>query len=813
MIPAPRRAPPPPSPLRACLPIVAAAAAAALPATAPALTVRVDPADGAPRIVVDGQPVRSRMFWGAPGAAPLPVAEAGGMTSFEFTASGGATNGTLHFRLGETPGTIVLDDIRLTDLDTGRDVIPTCDFEGGTQSFRRDWTFWPTGPANTVGAIDVVSGAGASNSAGLRITLKSPPGGDWPDFHIYHHARLPIVAGHRHRVEFWCRAAPARKIQVALYRPGAHYELLGGPQSVFERQIRLAAEAGVRFVSFPVSLPWPRPGEPVDWTGPDAACRRVLKANPDALLLPRIPMDPPAWWRDAHPDEVMQWEDGRRDKAVPASPVYRRDAAARLAALVEHLEATLGESVAGYHPCGQNTGEWFYQDTWRQPLSGYAPADLAGWRTWLRTRHATDDALRNAWGAADVTRDTATVPAAAERRASPAGCLRDPVRERRLIDFAAYQQDAMADCVREFARAARTASHGRKLVVFFFGYVFEFAPVATGPAVSGHYASRRVIDCPDIDVLCSPISYHDRGPGQGAPAMSAAESVALAGKLWLNEDDTHTYLATGTPPGARDHVDTLEATNAQLVRNVAQESLRNFGTWWMDLGASGWFNDPGMWREMVRLAPLDDALLAAPAPFRPEVAAVIDERSMLRVTPKGSTATRAGIYEARTPLGRMGAPYGQYLMDDVLAGRVRAKLYVLLNPWDLSDGDRRQLLDATRGAGRLWCHVPDDPAGPAAGEIRAADDGLHVRMTAPGLTSDLLRRAAREAGVHLFTTNDCNVSANAGYVALHASQDGPMDLFTGRDASVSDMLTGAAAGRGPVLRLTMKRGETRVLKY
>ena len=40
--------------------------------------------------------------------------------------------------------------------------------------------------------------------------------------------------------------------------------------------------------------------------------------------------------------------------------------------------------------------------------------------------------------------------------------------------------------------------------------------------------------------------------------MSAAESVALAGKMWLNEDDTHTYLVTGKQPGWDQHVNTLE---------------------------------------------------------------------------------------------------------------------------------------------------------------------------------------------------------------------------------------------------------------
>ena len=145
--------------------------------------------------------------------------------------------------------------------------------------------------------------------------------------------------------------------------------------------------------------------------------------------------------------------------------------------------------------------------------------------------------------------------------------------------------------------------------------MFEFAAVPTGPSVSGHYALRRLLDDPDIDVLCSPISYFDRGLGQSAPSMTAAESVALAGKMWLNEDDTRTYLGTGEFPGAFDAVNTLEDTNRELIRNLGQEAIRNFGTWWMDLGATGWFNDPRMWAEMTRFKVIDESLLAQPSAF------------------------------------------------------------------------------------------------------------------------------------------------------------------------------------------------------
>jgi hypothetical protein len=236
--------------------------------------------------------------------------------------------------------------------------------------------------------------------------------------------------------------------------------------------------------------------------------------------------------------------------------------------------------------------------------------------------------------------------------------------------------------------------------------VFEFGAIRNGPATAGHYALRRVLDCPDIDVLCSPISYFDRGLGHSGPAMTAAESVALAGKLWLYEDDTRTHLGTGRAPGWQDGVDTLEKTNRLLLRNTGQCALRNFGTWWMDLGATGWFNDPRMWAELERLQALDQPLLDRPQPFRPEIAAVIDERSMLRVAAGGQVLTVPGVYQVRRPLGRCGAPYGQYLQDDLLAGRVPGKLLVMLTPWCLSPAQRSSLRTATRGRVTLWCYAP-----------------------------------------------------------------------------------------------------------
>ena len=669
------------------------------------LEARVRATDGVPRIEIDGEPIRGRIFFGNPGQGALAVGKEPSRYSFVFTAhQDSAGRGTLHFRFGASPGHCWLDDVLIEEADTGRAILGPCTFEEGQTDFDTNWDYWPKGVDNTVAGIGV---AEVGEGRALRVRLARPAKGKWPDFHIYTRPTLDLTGGKRYRVSFRGWADTDRKWTLGCYVPGTPFVALMHVPGAFESQIRLAADVGVNVVSFSLPMPWPKPGEKLDWRPTDRRCSIVLAANPNALLLPRIGMEPPAWWKKAWPDHVMHWEDGPRRRGVAvASQVYRVEAAARLRAVIEHLEAMYPERMAGYHPAGHNTGEWFYQDTWQGQFDGYSPVTKAAWRDWLRRRYGTVLALRAAWGNPGATFAAATVPSPERRRAAPAGVLRDPATERDIMDFDLFRQEAMADCVCALARAVRSASRGRKLSVLFFGYVFEFAAIGRGPGASGHYGLRRVLDCPDIDILCSPISYVDRGLGQSAPSMTATESVALAGKLWLNEDDTATYLSSGTFPGHRQKVATLADTNSQLLRNVGQAACRNLATWWMDLGATGWFDDPGMWAEMKRLEAIDLPLLKHPAPFRPEVALVNDARSMCRVATGGASVTRPLIYESRGAAARMGAAFGQYLLDDVLSGRVDAKLFVFLNAWTLTAGERSVLHKRLRGKTALWCYAP-----------------------------------------------------------------------------------------------------------
>ncbi|MDD4102293.1 MAG: hypothetical protein PHU80_06640, partial [Kiritimatiellae bacterium] len=109
-----------------------------------------------------------------------------------------------------------------------------------------------------------------------------------------------------------------------------------------------------------------------------------------------------------------------------------------------------------------------------------------------------------------------------------------------------------------------------------------------------------------------------------------------------------------------------------------------------------------------------------PHPFQPEIAAIIDETSMCHLTGGSALAARPLIYEGRAALGRSGAPYGQYLLSDVLTGNIPGRLQFFLSAWRLDDAQRQALAEqrqtslltkltgwfGAKGSVRVWCWAP-----------------------------------------------------------------------------------------------------------
>jgi hypothetical protein len=562
-----------------------------------------------------------------------------------------------------------------------------------------------------------------------------------------------------------------------------------------EPQVKLAAGAGVNMVSFLYRDWWKTPDGKWDYRRLDEICDRILSANPHALLIPRPGLNAPTWWLDRNPDEGVVWKNNNPQQkengwrwASPASMKYRREACEAMAEFVRHMEGKYGASVVGYHPYGQNTGEWFTPNTWLAGDADFGAAGVGAWHAWLKKKYPDDAALRLAWGDAGVTLDTAQVPSPELRNEVKASPLLDPAKDKRhqiLFDYNVFFQSQMTDTILAIAKTVRETTRGRKMVWLFYGYNFEFSGVAKGPAASAHYNFRAVLDSPDVDAVCSPMSYFDRGLGGGGPCMLTAESVAAAGKMYIYEDDTRTHLAKSDRfPGYESGADTVEQSQALLRRDAGQSAVRNCGLWWMDLGGTGWFNDARLWQVMRELEPVDRYFLDHPTPYRPDIGVFLDEVSVLKITAGKYSSQMIG--RAREPLDRLGAPYGQYLLDDLLNGTVKPpKLCVMFNPAAFDESQKNRIRQAAGNSALLWVGVE-------------------------GLKPETLRQAAEKAGVFLYADKPCSVWANGPYVVLHAAGDGDIHVRM-KSAPVCDAVTGEKISDSSEAVVSMKKGDTRIL--
>jgi len=475
--------------------------------------------------------------------------------------------------------------------------------------------------------------------------------------------------------------------------------------------IELAKEQGINLVSWCGIDTWiTRPGENPDYSLVDREIEKVLARNPYALLIPRVSVGTPDWWLREHPDAIIlykkleegKWVDtrevvvmGRREMPSVASEEWRKATADALRKLVRHLEEKYGDHIIGYMPCGQNTGEWFYYDSWEGKLNCYEPAFEKAFRNWLREKYKSETELGKAWREQDITFDSVSLPTPEERINASFGFFRDPKRERKLVDFHEFQNIAMAETLEEFARAVKEATEGRKLVVYFYGYIFELGAMPYGVQQSGHLAFKRLMDCPDIDIFVSPISYGDRGAGGIGAFMTAVDSLPLHQKLWLNEDDHRTHIYNEEREDeTKDHFiyagsNIPEETHWVHQRNFAHIFPRRMGCWWFDLFASGWLDGEDIWQNLGKLKRIYDSSLAKKPSFKPEIAVIVDEKSCFYLRQAYPNINVHLLSNIRQSIYRLGAPVGFYFLDDLAGGRVpKSKLYIFLNCFALSDKER-----------------------------------------------------------------------------------------------------------------------------
>ncbi len=497
-----------------------------------------------------------------------------------------------------------------------------------------------------------------------------------------------------------------------------------------EPQLKAASENHVHLYSLDfVGWPWIEEQETAGrgFSCADELLDRFIKVDPKANFILRFYDTPPEGWKGGAyipPDELILYGDGTKGPPSMASAYVWKHFQRSLRRMIGRYESTpYGPRILAYHAC--NSSEWF-EPGYRESGPDSSPANQRAFRTWLRGQYPTQRALSDAWNKPGATFESAEVPRAEAGRFPIRGTPKihafyDARTGQDWVDFSRYSSEATTRRVMDIAKLIKEETNRRKLTQFFFGYTFDLPG-----SINGHLDIERLLRCPDIDLLVSPITYGDRAAGGAGGFMSAVDSITAHGKLWINEDDMRTgvmdrkYItdSSGQIAAINTPAKDFSETSSLLQRNLGSLLMHRAGTWWMDLSAAGAFNDVRLWQMLdEKGATLYREIYAHPTPYRPEVAVIIDPRALYHVRSDWDLPANA-LGALRNASGKTGVQTGYYFLSDFIGGIVPpCKAYLFANAFCLTAPEIkaiRKRLDQER-ATAVWQYAPGylGPDGPS----------------------------------------------------------------------------------------------------
>lgn len=671
---------------------------------------KVEQINGVPLITCNGRPVAQRMVYVTRGNLGAKTeANKWQNISFEFTAPFDSDFCAVHIRLRDNPTLkLWISKIEIKNLSTGK-IEKALDLD--CENVDPALSYWWKGISDKKRKFPFsISRVVEDGERAVLADITRKDLLDLTGFHL-HFSGIKAVAGNNYKVELRVKTDKNERLDIGFRKHFEDFRLMGAAgESSVSAQVKMAKAAGVDFVNFPLVPPWTNKNGDADFLETRIFYDSIIKANPNARLIPRLILYPPKEWRDANKAEFMKFSNGKTSPIYisMSSRAYIESAKLAVKRFIEFSEKNYPDNMAGYHITNGRGQEWFYGNTWKGDDAGYDDSTLTAWRAWLKKKYRSDSALQAAWRNPSAAIDTVQVPSGKRRQA--VSHLINPETEFDIADFNLFMQDAVIDALKELSETVKSVAKNR-LFLCFYGYGMEFSSAPKGAGSSGHYGLERLLKLRDIDIICGPISYVDRKFGDAKSVMGAADSITLAGKIWLDEDDTSTYLTTkdnSDCPGFEADLNTREKTIKVLRRNLAQESVRNFASWFMDLGGSGWFADSKLWDEMATIVKEENLSHKNPQKYEPQMALVFDEDSMCMLGgyKLAYDTVHFLLYYGRGVLGRCGIPFAHYLASDIMSKRANTKLNIFSGVYALTGKDRKKLKKATADSVNIWMWMP-----------------------------------------------------------------------------------------------------------
>ncbi len=466
------------------------------------------------------------------------------------------------------------------------------------------------------------------------------------------------------------------------------YELeKGGPEAHLrhaERHKELF-DKGILVHSSIIPVGWVGPDQ-YDYTDTDHYLNLLFTHCPDALFLPRVKLNVPEGWCEAHPEDVFVYAGGPRTldeiKAMigtevhgshPTKPTdllalqsfsseqWKKDAAEAFRRFIHHVEESpWADRIIGYHVAYGTSGETSQWGSWDSNPRHKGDYGINATKAFLKY-------------AAERGKHYDDLPAIDERFHIKEGEISHrfhvgtPTLEQlffhteqdeRCIVYSEFTRDSNMDALETFCKVVKDIVP-QKVVGVFHGYIIEPEVCAN----MQHTGFDRLLNSPYIDFVAGPKGYNRVSPTDPGLGQAVPNSVNRK-KLWVDEIDNRTHLCTWRGPKDFPAAN-FDQTRAVYWREFTKNVVFNQGYWWMDLGG-GWLDSEEIQNEVKLLNETSQALYReSEGQHRvAEVLMVINENTMHHLRPNFELH-RAVIHHTGSVLKECGVPVDFYRTADL----------------------------------------------------------------------------------------------------------------------------------------------------
>ncbi len=490
-----------------------------------------------------------------------------------------------------------------------------------------------------------------------------------------------------------------------------------------------------------------------DWLKPGAfemfreEAEKLLKNVPDAYIMARIGMHPPAQWCEDHPEETMAYSDGKKKPIHLYTESYEHDYPAMYCLCSEKWRVDAGKAlmdtydkiqtlpykdrIVGYFFAAGGTSEWYHMTPteytsksnrldsggWEQIQDmGYedvygdlSPAFQKSFSSYLRKKYQNNENLRKAWGREDADIDNPQIPNC-DARYYVNGVDYDIDHPQQMFantpepepptngtNIGAFLDMNYHMDVFDFYRAWHL---GVAESVIYFGNLIKERNANTltgafyGSAGSVKFFSfgqiggvTEILKSGKIDFLASPGVYENRQPGGFVGQRQVHDSFRLHNTMFVVEEDARTHFENKYYAKYM-QLFTMEDSINLLKRDFGRNVCQDLQAWWFDQLLGGRrYKHPDIYALFQRQQAIAREAYEKDRRKNSQIAFIYDEESY-HVVAEETTHQMVELFR-NYEIDLIGAPadryYHQDMADDAMPDY---KLYVFVNTFYLTNEER-----------------------------------------------------------------------------------------------------------------------------